>query len=122
MAQVNAFNAQLTATLLEDSTTVLTSPGSEETGAVEEVHGGLPQLVAGSATDVNIKLGGLSDPKMLLVWGDDGISFKIASDGDSLNANPFAALCEIQSGLGISEIWVSNSEADEKSITVMAIE
>ena len=65
MASINAYSAQLTLSLLEDTTTVLTSPGSAETGTVGEAFGGFPQKVAGSASDVNIKLGSLTDPLIL---------------------------------------------------------
>lgn len=122
MATPNAYQVQLTATLLEDSTTVLSSPGVQETGTVTEAFGGLPQKIAGSASDTVFSLGGITDPIFLGVWGDEGVSFKIASDGDALNAYPFACLSDEQDGLGISQIWVSNSEADEKTFTILAIE
>lgn len=122
MATINKIQAQLTGALLEDSTTVLTTPGSSQTQAVGEVFGGNPSKIGANASDTNIKLGTLSNPLMLLVWGDAGISFKIASDGDKLNAHPFASLTDIQDGLGISEIWASNSADSESTITILAVE
>jgi len=122
MATVNAFSAQLVTTLLEGTTTVLTSPGSEETGTVLEVFGGFPQRIAGSASAVNLKLGMLTNPLWLAIYGDEGISFQISSGGDALEANPFAFLADTDNGLGISEIWVTNSEPGEKSVTILAAE
>jgi hypothetical protein len=100
----------------------MSSPGSEQTGSVTEAFGGFPSLAAASASDVNVKLGTLSDPKVLCIWGEQGISFKIASDGDSIAAYPFACICDLANGLGISEIWVSNGEDSEKSYTIVAFE
>jgi hypothetical protein len=122
MAAVNAYSTQLTLSLLEDTTTVLSSPGSEETGSVGEAYGGLPSKIDAGASDENVKLGALTDPLVLAVWGEQGVSFKIASDGDAIAAYPFACLSNVADGLGISEIWVSNSEDSEKSYTVLAVE
>lgn len=122
MATVNAFSAQLITTLLEDSTTVLTSPGAAETGTVLEVFGGFPQRIAGSASDVNIKLGTLTSPLWLAVYGTTGVSFTISNGGDAIEANPFAFISDVDAGLGISEIWVSNSSAGEVGVTILAAE
>jgi len=122
MATINAYSAELTLSLLEDSSTVLTSPGSEETGTVTESFVTMPGSLAASASDVNIKLGALTDPLMLCIWGDDGVSFKVSSAGDSIAAYPFACLSDITNGLGISEIWLSNAESSSKSYTLVAIE
>lgn len=122
MATVNAFSAQLVTTLLEGTTTVLSSPGSAETGTVLEVFGGFPQRLAGSASAVNLALGTLTNPLWLAVYGDEGISFQISSGGDAIEANPFAFIADVDNGLGISEIWLSNSEPGEKSVTVLAAE
>lgn len=122
MATPNAYQLQLTATLLEDSTTVLSSPGSQETGTVTEAFGGLPQKIAGSASDTEFSLGGVTDPIFIGVWGAEGVSFKLAEGGTELNAYPFACVADAQDGLNVSSILVSNGEADEKTFTILAIE
>lgn len=122
MATPNKFSVQLITTLLEDTATILPTPGSEGTGTVVEAFGGFPQRIAGEASDVNIKLGTLTSPLWLAVFGAKGISFKIASDGTDLEANPFAFIADTDAGLGISEIWVSNSEAAEIPITILCAE
>ena len=122
MANINAYNAQLTLSLLEDSTTALTSPGAEDSGTVTEAAGGFPQKIAGGASDVNVKLGSLTDPLILCVWGAEGVSFKISESGDAIAAYPFACLSDTATGLGISEIWVSNSDEAEQSYTFLAVE
>lgn len=122
MATVNAFSAQLVTTLLEGSTTILTSPGDEETGSVLEVFGGFPQRLAGLASAINLKLGTLTNPLWLAIYGAEGISFQISSGGDAIEANPFAFIADVDAGLGISEIWLSNSSAGEVAVTILAAE
>lgn len=122
MATPNAYSIQLITTLLEDSATVLSSPGSEGTGSLSEAFGGLPNTLAGGASDVNLKLGMLTDPKWLAIFGDDGITFKISNGGDAISASPFAFLADVQDGLGISEIWLSNDDAEAHEVTVLAAE
>lgn len=119
---INAYSIQLITTLLDGTTTQLPSPGSAETGVVGEAFGGLPMKIAGDATDQNIKLGMLSDPKWLAVYGDRGVSVKIAENGTAIPANPMMFVCDTDDELGISEIWVTNSQPDEKSITILAVE
>lgn len=121
MASINSYSAQLTLSLLEDSSTVIGSPGDEDTGTVTESFHAIC-TVASSASDVNVKLGQLTDPLFLAAWGDQGISFKISSAGDAIAAYPFACLSDTNNGLGVSEIWVSNSEAEAKSCTIVAVE
>lgn len=121
MATINAYSAQLTLSLLEDSSTVFSSPGSEQTGSVTE-HVVISQNVAGPASDVNVKLGGLTDPKILAAWGEEGLSFKTAIAGSVIAAYPIACMSDLTDGLGISEVWVSNSEGTAKSLTIVAFE
>ena len=74
---INAYSIQLITTLLDGSTTQIPSPGSASTGSVLEVFGGFPMRIPGGTSDQNIKLGLLSDPLWLAVYGDEGISFQI---------------------------------------------
>lgn len=122
MATIDSYSAQLSVSLLDGVTTSLSTPGSAETGTVNEAAGGLPHKIAASDTDVNVKLGTLTDPVLLAVWGGQGVSFKIASGGDAIAAYPFACLADVQDGLNISEIWVSNSTSSEQDYTYIAIE
>lgn len=122
MATIDSYSAQLSVSLLDGVTTALSTPGSAETGSVNEAAGGMPHKIAANDTDVNVKLGTLTDPVILAVWGDIGMSFKISSGGDAIAAYPFACLADIENGLGISEIWVSNSTASEQDYTYIAIE
>ena len=122
MATVDTYNAQLSVSLLDGVTTVVSTPGSTSSGSVGESNGGFPQKIAASDTDVNVKLGSLTDPVLLALWGDQGVSFKISEGGESIAAYPFACLCDLENGLNISEIWVSNGTASEQTYTYMAIE
>ena len=119
---IDSYSVQLITTLLDGSATALVSPGQAETGGVLEAFGGMPQRIAAGASDVNIKLGTLADPLWLAVFGNDGITFRLALAGQVLDANPFAFLADEQNGLGISEIWVSNSDSQEQTIILVAAE
>ena len=72
---INNASVQLIFALLEDSTTVVPTPGSAVTVPVLEAFGGMPQRIPGGTSLLNIKLGTLSLCKLLGVWGDEGISF-----------------------------------------------
>lgn len=119
---INAYSIQLVTTLLDGSTTQIPSPGSASTGTVLEVFGGFPMRIPGSTSDQNIKLGLLTDPKWLAVFGDEGVSFRILEGGTPLEANPFAFVADVEDGLGISEVWVSNSDAEEHVVYILASE
>jgi hypothetical protein len=119
---IDAYSIQVISTLLEGTTSRMTSPGAESTGSVLEAFGGVPMRVPAGASDTNVKLGLLTDPIFLAVYGDKGISFTISSGGDALRADPFAFLADDEDGLGISEIWVSNSDSEEHTIYIVAAE
>jgi hypothetical protein len=120
---VDTFSIRVQASLLDGSTTFLSDESTAAvTGAVTEGHGGLPMSIPPTTTDLNIKLGTLSDPKFLKVKGVQGVSIKIAENGTSIPANPWAFLSDVDDGLGISEIWVSNSEAQAASVIIVAAE
>jgi len=120
---INAFSVQVTAALLDGSTTQLPTPGSAETGTVTEAFGGLPMRIPGGASDQAVYLGSLSNPKWLAVYGGDDISFRLVSGGTVIKANPFAFVADVDNGLGsISMIYVTNAGAAEAEFTVLAAE
>lgn len=119
---LDGYSVTLLLTLLDGTTTVLSSPSGAETGSVVEAFGGMPQRIGAGESDLNIKLGTLSDPVWLGVVGADGISFKISESGDALSASPYAFLANVDDGLGISEIWISNADAEEHTVTILAVE
>jgi len=120
---VDGIALQLLTTLMEGSTTYMSSPGSEVVASLLESFGGLPQRIPGGTSDLNLKLGTLAITKGIAVYGDEGISFKISAAGDALPAHPFAYLGNnVAAGMGISEIWVSNSDQEEHQIVVVAWE
>lgn len=117
---IDSYSLQLIASLLDGTSTALNPGAAASTGSILEATGGTPYRITGLATDVNIKLGTLTNPLFLVVWGDTGISVKIANGGTAMAASPFFAVCNQDTGLGISEIWVSNSEAAEKTYILLA--
>ena len=119
---INAYSIQVITTLLDGSSVVLPSPGAEHTGGVIEAFGGMPQRIPGETTDMNLKLGTLTSPKWLAIFGAPGISIKTELTGTPMRANPFAFVADESEELGISEIWVTNSDPTERSITILAAE
>lgn len=79
-------------------------------------------LEAGAA-DTVLKLNLLTDPKILVVCGGTGVSFKLDSTGtDSIAADPVAVIGDEDAGLGIDEILLSNSDSQAHTVTVIAAE
>jgi hypothetical protein len=80
------------------------------------------RLEAGAA-DTALKLNLLTDPKMLVVMGAKGVSFKLDAEGtDAIAADPVAVVGNEDAGLGIDEILLSNSDAVEHEVIVIAME
>ena len=121
MATPNQYSLKLDISLLEDMAQVAVPGTSVSTmGALTESFYGVVSL-AGSASDVNVKLGTLTDPKFLSVYSSgDNVSLKIASAGTSIAAYPFACMGDVTNGLGISEIWLSNGDSSARTVEVLA--
>jgi len=80
-------------------------------------------LLPGSASDTSVTLGSLTDPKLLMVYGADDISFKLNADGtDVIRADPVAVIMDTKNGLGITAILLSNGGASEQTVYVYAEE
>lgn len=102
--------------LTVESETAVTGSGTES----EKFRHAL-KLAAG-ATDVSLTLGTITDPVYIAVLAAEGVSFKLASGGtDAIGANPCAFVAD-ETGLGVSEILLSNSSGAEVDVTVLAAE
>ena len=76
-----------------------------------------------AASDTELKLNLLTDPKILVVCGSQGVSFKLDSTGtDAISADPVAVVGAENDGLAIDEILLSNGHSVEATVTVMAFE
>lgn len=118
---IDTYSVQLVYNLLEGSTVKLPSPGTAVTGDVVEANGGLPFLVPGDTT-VNIKLGTLTDPAAIGVYGDKGVQVQIEENGSWLPANPFAFVGAVVNSMAVSEVWVRNTDNQEHQVTIIAVE
>jgi len=106
----------LTGTATDRTVTETTTETSSESFWAEVA------LEAG-ASDTSLKLNLLTDPTALLVIGGTGISFKIGGTGtDAVRANPFAYLLDVDEGLGISDLLLSNSDSQPHDVTVICFE
>ena len=108
--------------------TELTSSSASRTKSVTaaasltEVFWAQVQLEA-AASDVVLKMNLLTDPLILVVFGDTGVSFKLDSTGtDALAADPINVISDEGAGLGIDEILLSNSDSVAHEVTIIAFE
>jgi hypothetical protein len=119
----DGYSINLTATLLDGTTTAVASPWSASTGDVAESFALQPILLAAGAEDVAIILGGLTDPLWIGVGGGEGVSLKLGQvTADPIQANPFAFVADVEDGLGVSIVYLSNSSEDDQSVALLAAE
>jgi hypothetical protein len=123
MATPDQYSIKLNVELLEGTVTITApAPSVASLGSITESFYATLSL-AGGASDTNLKLGTLTDPKFLALFSSGtGVSFKTASGGTSLPAYPCAFLAETVDGLGVSEVWLSNSNGSARTVNVLAAE
>ena len=123
MATPDQYSIKLNVELLEGIVTVAApAPSVASLGSMTESFYGTASL-AGSASATNVKLGTLTDAKFLALFSSGtGVTFTIVSGGTSLAAFPCAFLAETTDGLGISEVWLSNSNASARTVNILAAE
>jgi len=123
MATPDQYSIKLNVELLEGTVTVTApAPSVASLGSMTASFYGTASL-AGSASDTNVKLGTLTDAKFLALFSSGtGVTFTIASGGTSLAAFPCAFLAETTDGLGISEVWLSNSNSSTRTVNILAAE
>ena len=103
------------------TTTDRTNTTTADDDSTEEVW--MQVSLEAAASDTVLKLNLLTDPKILVVIGAKGVSFKLDSTGtDAIAANPIAVLGDEDEGLGIDEILLSNSDSQAHEVTVIAFE
>jgi hypothetical protein len=79
-------------------------------------------VIAAGAADTSVALGGMTDPKILVVYGGNGVTFKLGAAGtDSVGADPIAVVGNENNGLNIAAILVSNSGA-QQTVGILAAE
>ena len=105
----DSYDLAATLTTLVGTATENTKSLDADASATE--HFWMELSVANGASDSSVTLGGLTDPKILVVMSaSTGVSFKLGAAGtDAVTADPFAVVGAETDGLGISSILVSNS-------------
>jgi len=79
--------------------------------------------LAAAAADEALLLNLLTDPKILVVMGAEGITFKLDSTGtDAIGADPVAVVANENGGLDIDQILLSNGDTQSHTVTVFAAE
>ena len=115
------YTVQVVTTLLTGTTTDRTKTDTADDSLSESFWAEV-RLPAG-ASDTTLKLNLLTDPKVLVIYGGTGCSFKLDSTGtDAIAADPVAVVGNEDAGLGIDEILLSNSDEEEHTLTVIAME
>lgn len=110
-----AYSFALTAALAGVNKTA-TAAGEQAESSVSEVS------LAPSADDVEVQLGTLSVPKVIVVMGGKGVSVRlVAVTGTVFPADPMAMLADT-AGLAQTSIFLSNSDSQEHKVTILACE
>ncbi len=77
------------------------------------------ELPAG-ALDVEVSLGAVTHPEVLIVSGDKGISWRqVAATGAPIPAYPISFMTD-QDGLALDKIYISNADSQAHLVTVIA--
>lgn len=77
------------------------------------------ELPAG-ALDVEVSLGAVTHPEVLIVNGDKGISWRqVAATGAPIRANPISFMID-NDGVALDKIYLSNADSQAHLITVIA--
>lgn len=115
------YTVQVITTALTGTTTDRTKTETADDSASEEFW--ISLTLTASAVDTSVTLGGLTDPKALIVIGGEGITFKLGAAGtDAVGADPVAVVGNEGDGLGIAAILLSNAESQARSVQIIAFE
>lgn len=115
------FTLQVIATLTDGSSTEREKIITSSVATVETFWAEARIPAAASNTQLQLNL--LTDPAYLVVVGGKGIWATVTLDGDKIQCDPAGVLSKVNgSGLGLSSIYLGNTDTSEKLITVIAVE
>jgi hypothetical protein len=77
--------------------------------------------LAAAETDTVVPLTGLTTPSVLIVWGDDGITFKVGAELVARNAYPLYVESTLN-GADITSLKVSNADTVAHTVYILAAE
>ncbi len=88
----------------------------------EKVYG--ESTIDAAAADVEISLGSITNPKLLIVVGAPGVSIRpVAATGSVIHAYPFAVLAKCDTeGFAQASFFVSNSGSQPQKVSWLAAE
>ncbi len=73
-----------------------------------------------SALDVEVSLGAVTHPEVLIVKGDKGVSWrKVAATGAPVVSNPISFMVDTD-GVALDKIYISNADSQAHLVTVIA--
>ena len=111
----------LTVSIMDGSATLRTETATL-TGTIKQ-QAWVTDTVAAAAADQSIALGGCDDPDIVIVLGDTGIVYKLGAAGtDDIGADEASLVADDDDRLGISAVLVSNADAVDHDVTVIAFQ
>ncbi len=73
-----------------------------------------------NALDVQVSLGAVTHPEVLIVLGDKGISWRqVAATGAPIPANPISFMTDLD-GVALGTLYLSNADSQAHLVTVIA--
>ncbi len=73
-----------------------------------------------NALDVQVSLGAVTHPEVLIISGDKGISWRqVAATGAPIPAYPISFLTDLD-GVALAQIYLSNADSQAHLVTVIA--
>jgi len=117
----DCFTIQVVTSLLTGSTSEYSKDATSDDTLTEDFRSTV--TVAAGAADDSLTLGGMTNPKALVVYGEQGITFKLGAAGaDAVGADPIAVVIDEGGGLNIAAILISNADAVDHQVLVIAME
>jgi hypothetical protein len=115
------YSVSVVAAALTSTTTDWSETVTADTTHTEEFRGQI-NLLAG-ASDTSLTLTGLTAPKIVVVEGATGVSFKIGSGGtDSIPCDPVAVFGNEDDGHSVTELLFSNSDSSAHTVKIYSFQ
>lgn len=113
------YKVQVIAQALTGTTTDITKTITADDTCTQMFWGEVS--VPAGASNVDVELGGLDDPKILVVKGGADCVFRLDTAGtDYIRCDPIAIVSDEDNGLGIDEILIDNNDSVSHSVLVFA--
>jgi hypothetical protein len=111
------YKVQVIAQALTGTTTDITKTITADDTCTQMFWGEVS--VPAGASNVDVGLGELDDPKILVVKGGSDCVFRLDSTGtDRIRCDPIAIVSDEDNGLGIDQILIDNNDSVSHVVTI----